>query len=138
LLRQSPWWLGLPLTITLLGYLPGALVSQSTLLLLYLSAVLVIALRCSQTAVLLGAFVGFLAFNFFHAEPYFTLYMSRPPELLAAAVFVVFAVIAGNIAGRLNLQLLQLQAQKEFFSAQVELHRRLQDLSNETAVPALL
>lgn len=137
-LRQAPWWLGLPLLITALGFLPGALVAQSTLLLLYLCAVLFTALNCSRSAVILSALTGFLLFNFFHAEPYFTLYISRPPELLAAAVFVVFGLIAGSIGGKLNRQLGQLQMQTAFFGAQVQLHRRLQELSGEAAVPALL
>lgn len=138
LLRQLPWWFGLPLLITALGFLPGSLVSQSTLLLLYLCAVLFTALQCGQLAVILCAVASFLLFNFFHAEPYFSFYMSHVPELLAAGVFMGFALIAGSIAGKLNRQLEQLQIQKEFFGAQVLLHRRQQDLPSEAALPALL
>jgi two-component system, OmpR family, sensor histidine kinase KdpD len=138
LLRQVPYWLGLPLLITTLGFLPGSLVSQSTLLLLYLCAVLFTALQCGQLTVILGALASFLLFNFFHAEPYFSFYMSHAPELLAAVVFMGFALIAGTIAGKLNRQLEQLQVQKEFFGAQVELHRRQQELQTEAALPALL
>jgi two-component system sensor histidine kinase KdpD len=138
LLRQTPYWLGLPLLITALGFLPGSLVSQSTLLLLYLCAVLFTALQCGQLMVILCALTSFLLFNFFHAEPYFSFYMSHVPELLAAFVFMGFALIAGSIAGKLNRQLEQLQIQKEFFGAQVELHRRQQELKSEAELPALL
>lgn len=138
LLRQAPYWLGLPLLITALGFLPGSLVSQSTLLLLYLCAVLFTALQCGQLMVILCALTSFLLFNFFHAEPYFSFYMSHVPELLAAVVFMGFALIAGSIAGKLNRQLEQLQIQKEFFGAQVELHQRQQELKTEAELPALL
>ena len=138
LLRQAPYWIGLPLLITALGFLPGSLVSQSTLLLLYLCAVLFTALQCGQSMVILCALASFLLFNFFHAEPYFSFYMSHAPELVAAGVFMGFAMIAGSIAGQLNRQLEQLQVQKEFFGAQVALHRRQQELQGEAELPALL
>jgi two-component system sensor histidine kinase KdpD len=138
LVWQLPYWLGLPLLITSLGFLPGSLVSQSTLLLLYLCAVLFTALQCGQLTVILGALASFLLFNFFHAEPYFSFYMSHVPELLAAGVFMGFALIAGSIAGKLNRQLEQLQVQKEFFGAQVKLHRRQQELQAEAELPAVL
>jgi two-component system sensor histidine kinase KdpD len=138
ILAQAPYWLGLPLLITALGFLPGSFVSQSTLLLLYLCAVLFTALHCGQLGVILSALTGFLMFNFFHAHPYYTFYISSTAEILSAAVFMAFALIAGVIAGRLSRQLLQLQVQKEFFGAQVQLHRRLQDLPGDEELPALL
>lgn len=137
-LRQVCWWLGLPLLVTALGFLPGALVAQSTLLLLYLCAVLITALHCGRPAVIFCAVLAFLLFNFFHAEPYFTLYFNSPSELLAAAVFVGFGILAGGVAGKLNRQLGQLQMQTAFFAAQVQLHRRLQEIAGEAAIPPLL
>lgn len=138
LLSRTPYWLLLPLLITGLGFLPGALVSQSTLLLLYLCAVLFTAQHCGQGIVFLCAITGFLLLNFFHAQPYYSFYMSNGADILALAIFMIFALIAGRIAGRLTHQLAQLQLQKEFFGAQVALHRRLQDVDGEAAVPALL
>lgn len=113
LLASAPWWLGLPLAVTLTGFVPGNLIGQSTLLLLYLCAVLYTALRANQGAVLAGAFSSFLLFNFFHTQPRFSLLMRDPDERLAGILFVVFALLAGSIASRLNRQLAQLREQTE-------------------------
>jgi len=111
LLSDAHWWLGLPLAVTLTGFTPGSLIGQSTLLLLYLCTVLYTSLRCDQLAVLLCAFGSFLLFNFFHTEPRFSFLMRDPDELLAGLVFVVFALLAGSVAGRLHRQLAQLKEQ---------------------------
>jgi K+-sensing histidine kinase KdpD len=113
LLLSAPWWLGLPLAVTLTGFAPASLVGQSTLLLLYLSAVLFVSLRVEQSAVLACAFSSFLLFNFFHTQPRFSLLMRDPDDLLAGIVFVVFALLAGTVAGRLHRQLAQLREQTE-------------------------
>jgi two-component system sensor histidine kinase KdpD len=138
ILRGSPYWLGLPLLISIVGHLPGSFISQSTLLLLYLSAVLYTSLYSHKWNVSLCAFFSFLGFNYFHTQPYFSLQMHDPDEILDALVFVFFSLLAGSISGRLNSQLQRLRAQKQFLQAQISLQQALEDQTDETVIPAMV
>jgi K+-sensing histidine kinase KdpD len=138
ILQGSPYWLGLPLLISAIGHLPGNYISQSSLLLLYLSAVLYTSLYSHKWNVSLCAFFSFLGFNFFHTQPYFSLQMHDPNEILDALVFVFFSLLAGSISGRLNSQLQRLRAQKQFLRAQISLQQALEDQTDEASIPALV
>lgn len=109
LARSVHWWLGLPMLVTLTGLLPEAVISQSTLLLFYLCAVLYTSLHAGQVAVLACALVSYLQFSLFHAPPIFSFRIQAPGDFLTVAVFFVFALLAGNIAGRLSQQLARLE-----------------------------
>lgn len=109
LVPSTLWWLILPVMVTLLGHLPEALISQSTLLLLYLCTVLFTSLHAGQVAVLACALVSYLQFTFFHAQPIFNFRIQAPGDILTVAVFFIFALLAGTIAGRLSRQLARLE-----------------------------
>ena len=68
LVSSALWWLVLPVLVTLLGHLPETLISQSTLLLLYLCTVLLTSLQAGQVAVLACALVSYLQFTFIHTQ----------------------------------------------------------------------
>lgn len=109
LLGSARWWLGLPLLVTLLGLAPESLVSRSTLLLLYLCSVLYTSLHAGQIAVLGCAVVSYLLFSFFHTPSRSGFPIQEPGDVVAVAVFFVFAFLAGTIAGRLSRQLARLE-----------------------------
>lgn len=109
LLASARWWLGLPLLVTLLGLLPETLVSRSTLLLLYLCSVLYTSLHAGQIAVLGCAVVSYLLFSFSHTPARSGFPIQEPGDVVAVAVFFVFAFLAGTIAGRLSRQLARLE-----------------------------
>lgn len=109
LLGSARWWLGLPLLVTLLGLVPETLVSRSTLLLLYLCSVLYTSLHAGQIAVLGCAVVSYLLFSFFHTPTRSGFPIQEPGDVVAVAVFFVFAFLAGTIAGRLSRQLARLE-----------------------------
>lgn len=112
---------GLPILVTGFGYLPTDWISHSTLLMLYLMAVLYCALQTDWRGVLVSAVLAFLLFNYFHTQPRYSLLMHDVSELTAALAFVVFALLAGGLANRLRRQLAQLQFQERFLTAQLEL-----------------
>lgn len=127
-MQALPWnWhkvaasVGLPLAVTLLGYLPADWISHSTLLMLYLMVVLFCAILYDWLWVLNSAFLGFLLFNFFHTQPRYTLLMHDLTELSAALVYIFFALLAGGLAHRLRTQVVQLQFQERFLTAQLEM-----------------
>jgi two-component system sensor histidine kinase KdpD len=66
----------------------------------YLLAVLVIAIRWGTVAALAAAFVSFLCLNFFFVTPFYTLIVADPRELLDLSVFLIVAVLAGQLAAR--------------------------------------
>ncbi len=109
LLLSARWWLGLPVLVTLLGLLPEALVSRSTLLLLYLCSVLFTSLQAGQVAVLACAVISWLLFSFFHSPPATGFPIQEPGDVIAVGVFFIFAFLAGTIAGRLSRQLARLE-----------------------------
>lgn len=136
--QGAVFWLGLPLLITMTGFLPGDVFGHSALLLLYLCAVLFTALKTGLQSVLLCALLSFLLFNFFFTEPRYSLFITEKDELISTLLFIVFAVLAGWIAARLNSQLWQLRYQRDFFESQVEFYSDLQEISSEEEIPGLL
>lgn len=138
LLPNTGYWFGLPALITIIGFLPGNLVAHSTLLIFYLCAVLFTSMRADQISVVACALSGFLLFNYFHIQPRYSLLTQLNDEVLSAFVFVVFAVVAGGIAGKLNRQLKLLREQKEFFSTQVAFYQSIQDIKDSKDIPVLL
>jgi two-component system sensor histidine kinase KdpD len=109
LLGSARWWLGLPALVTLLGLVPETLVSRSTLLLLYLCSVLYTSLHAGQVAVLACAVISYLLFSFFHTPAPAGFPIQEPGDVVAVAVFFIFAFLAGTIAGRLSRQLARLE-----------------------------
>lgn len=108
LLRSARWWLGLPVLVTLLGLVPENLISRSTLLLLYLCSVLYTSLQAGQAAVLACAVVSWLQFSYLQT-PASGFPIQEPGDVVAVAVFFIFAFLAGTIAGRLSRQLARLE-----------------------------
>ncbi|MEY4641639.1 MAG: hypothetical protein RLZZ227_1633 [Pseudomonadota bacterium] len=108
LLRSMQWWLGLPVLVTLVGQIPEALISRSTLLLLYLCCVLYTSLHARQIAVLACAVVAYMQFTFIHKTPTTAFPIEEPGDVVAVGVFFIFAFLAGTIAGRLSRQLARL------------------------------
>ncbi len=108
LVSSALWWLVLPVLVTLLGHLPETLISQSTLLLLYLCTVLLTSLQAGQVAVLACALVSYLQFTFIHTQATINFLIQAPGDILTVAVFFCFALLTGTIAGRLRQQLASL------------------------------
>jgi two-component system sensor histidine kinase KdpD len=72
--------------------------------LIYLLLVLVIAIRYGIGSSLLTAFIGFLCFNFFLVEPLYTFLVADPREVLDLIIFLVVAVLTGQLAANARQQ----------------------------------
>jgi two-component system sensor histidine kinase KdpD len=105
---------------TLAFYLPLANLS-----LVFLVGVLLVAVRTPVVPAMLTAVASAAAYNFFFTEPRFTFYMHDTHELLTVVFFLIVAVIAGQLAGRLRRQMLALHASNEQIESLAELDRRL-------------
>jgi two-component system sensor histidine kinase KdpD len=85
----------------------------SSLALVFVCAVLVVALRARRAASVYAAVLCFLAYNFFFIEPRYTFTIFSPHEIVAVFTFLVTALIAGHLASRLRAQVVMLRAANE-------------------------
>lgn len=138
LLIGIPYWLGLPVLVTLAGYLPGGLAGPSTLPMLYLIGLLICSLKTNPFGLMASALLSFFLFSYFHTEPRYSLVMHDLNELVSGMLFVVFAMLAGNVAYRLRTQLQDLEHQGDFLRRQVMLGQKLQHVTREEEILPLL
>ncbi|CAM3394465.1 Sensor protein KdpD [Halomonas lysinitropha] len=81
--------------------------------LLFLGAVLVSAALAGTRAAMLAAVLGFVSFNFFLTEPRYSLAMVEDDQLVTVVVYLLVAVVAGQLAGNARTRLLALRASRE-------------------------
>src|SRR3989442_750931 len=65
---------------------------------LYLLAVLVVAIAFGSGPAVLTALLAFLSFDWFFVEPYHTFTVADPEEWVALLLFLVTAIITGELA----------------------------------------
>ncbi|MCU0988273.1 MAG: sensor histidine kinase KdpD [Xanthomonadales bacterium] len=102
-----------------------SLVPLGSLSLVFLTAVLLVAVRTAMRPALVAAVVSAGAYNFFFTEPLYTFAMHRPHELVTVGFFLVIALIGGQLAGRLRNQVLALRSTNEQTQTLLALSRRL-------------
>ncbi len=118
--RQRLWYwrdLGIALSSTLAALaLSAALKSWlalGNLSLLFLGAVLVSAILAGTRSAMLAAVLGFVSFNFFLTEPRFSLAMVEDDQVVTVVVYLLVAVVVGQLAGSARKRLLALRASRE-------------------------
>lgn len=119
------------LCILLEYWLPVSVASFS---LIFLSAVLVVAVRTALAPALTTAILGFLAYNYFFTEPRYTFEITRPDELVAVVLFLVMGLAGGNLANRLRRQVGALKATNEQSHKLLQLNRRLAEAGDLAAI----
>jgi two-component system sensor histidine kinase KdpD len=73
--------------------------------LVFLTAVLLIAVRFGLWPALYAVFLSLAVYNFFFTVPYLTFSVYHQADVLTLLFFVLVAVITGNLAGRVRAQL---------------------------------
>lgn len=109
-------------------------VSVSSFSLIFLSAVLVIAVRTALAPALTTAVLGFLAYNYFFTEPRYTFEITRPDELVAVTLFLFMGLAGGNLANRIRRQVSALQATNEQSRKLLLLNERLSATTDPAAL----
>jgi len=100
--------------------IPGGAISA-----IYLTAVLVVGARHGLGASLVATALGSVAYNFFYTEPYYTLAVSNPEDVVSILVFLVGAVFTGSLAGRLKAQVESMRAAKRRTETLYDFARRI-------------
>ena len=72
--------------------------------LIFLMAVLLVAIRFGLWPSVYTSLLSFVAYNFFFTEPHYTFIVTRQEDVLTVILFLVVAVIVGNLAARLKAQ----------------------------------
>uniref|UniRef100_UPI0039E2A3C1 sensor histidine kinase n=1 Tax=Pseudomonas aeruginosa TaxID=287 RepID=UPI0039E2A3C1 len=104
--------------------------------LVFLMAVLLVAVRSSLMPALLCAVASFLAYDFLFIPPHFSFAIHRHEDLLSLAFFLFMAGLTGNLAARQRRQLEALRDTQEETSLLLELSRKLTAATDRQAVLA--
>ncbi|MEY2168289.1 MULTISPECIES: ATP-binding protein [unclassified Rhodanobacter] len=102
-------------TLATLGALVLAFVGQrylsvANLSLIFLTAVLVVAVRTRMAVAVYTAILCFVSYNFFFAPPVYSLEISSPDDVLAVCLFLLAALVCSRLATRLAQQVESLRA----------------------------
>lgn len=141
--RARPWprrlaEYGLATAATVAAILTSAvfasLLPVGSLALIFIVAVLVVAVQSRLAAAVYTAVACFVAYNFFFTEPRFTLIISSVHDLVAVFAFLVAALVCGQLAARLRSRVVMLRAANEHTGALQALGERLAAAADEAQV----
>ena len=104
--------------------------------LVFLAAVLLVAVRSSLGPAMACAGLSFLAYNFLFIPPTLTLTIDRQQDVLTLLFFLLMAGLTGNLASRQRQQLQALRETQRETSALLELSRKLTAATDRQAVLA--
>ncbi|OLU29066.1 histidine kinase [Pseudomonas sp. PA15(2017)] len=102
--------------------------------LVFLSAVLVVAVRSSIGPALTCAVLSFVAYNWFFIEPLYSLTIDRHQDVLSLFFFLFMAALTGNLASHQRRQLQSLRETQGSTVALLELSRSLAKATDRQAV----
>lgn len=93
--------------------------------LIFLTAVIVVAVRTRVTVAIYAAVLCFLAYNFFFIQPRYTLYIAGPAGVATVFMFLAAALVCGQLASRLRSRLTEVQESNSRMQVMVALSQRL-------------
>jgi two-component system sensor histidine kinase KdpD len=111
-----------------------ALTPIPNLSMLFLVAVLLIAVNFGIWPAIYGSALSFAVYNFFFIPPLYTFTIAEPYELLALVIFLVVAVITSALAGRVREQATISASRMRAMRRLYEFTRRLSGLASFDAV----
>lgn len=126
-LTRRDAWLGVAAstTATLLAWAAEQWVGLSDLSMVFILAVVIVAARSRMSTAALTATLCFLAYNFFFFEPRFTFYISAHQGVITVLLFLAAALVAGQLAAKLRMQVVALRAANSHATALQELGQAL-------------
>ncbi|MCZ0962914.1 sensor histidine kinase [Paracoccus benzoatiresistens] len=89
---------------TLIAWPLWHILPVASLAVVYLVGVLAVAMRLGTAGAIAASILGFLAYNYFFTEPFFSLRVAADESVVALLVFTVSALFTGSLAGRLKRQ----------------------------------
>jgi two-component system, OmpR family, sensor histidine kinase KdpD len=117
-----------------MGRLMTALVPLPNVSMIFLLAVLFSAVRFGIWPAIFTSFLAFFGYNFFFIEPFYTLTVAQPYELLALFMFLGFAVLFSAVAGQVREQATAAVGRAQATRRLFEFTRRLSSLAEPQMV----
>jgi two-component system sensor histidine kinase KdpD len=118
----------------LLAFVGERYVSVANLSLIFLTTVLVVAVRTRMLVAIYTAALCFVGYNFFFTPPRYTLAIANADDLLAVTLFLVAALVCSRLATRLASQVESLRAAQVRSRALLDLGHRLAVSTDAQAV----
>jgi two-component system sensor histidine kinase KdpD len=137
--RQLVWFdYALALIATLLAsalaWVVAGFLALPNISLVFLAAVLLVAVRSSLGPALACAALSFLAYDYLFIPPTFSLSIQREEDVLTLLFFLLMAALTGNLAARQRRQLQALRDTQEETSELLDLSRKLTAATDRQAV----
>jgi len=101
---------------------------------LFLLAVIVLALRLGVGPAIYASALSFLAYNFFFIQPLYSFTIARPEEVLALVTFLIAAVVASAAVGQMRNQAYAAADRVRATRRLYEFTRRLSGLATSDSV----
>jgi two-component system sensor histidine kinase KdpD len=117
-----------------LAFVGERYLSVANLSLVFLTTVLVVAVRTRMLVAIYTAVLCFLGYNFFFAPPRYTLAIANADDLLAVTLFLVAALVCSRLATRLASQVQSLRAAQVRSRAMLVLGQKLAASTDAQAV----
>ncbi len=117
-----------------LSFVADRYLSVANLSLIFLTAVLAVAVRTRMTVAVYSAVLCFLGYNFFFAPPRYTLAIANLDDVLAVVLFLVVALVCSRMATRLASQVTSLRASHAQARALLALGQRLATSTDATGI----
>ncbi|MGF6694663.1 sensor histidine kinase KdpD [Pseudomonas sp. D(2018)] len=122
------------ITASALAWLVSHSLELPNISLVFLAAVLLVAVRSSLGPALLCAGLSFLAYDFLFIPPTFSLTIARQEDVLTLLFFLLMAGLTGNLASRQRRQLDALRDTQSETTALLDLSRKLTAATDRQAV----
>ncbi len=132
--RDYAFALGLVALTTGLGFLLQTLLPHASLLLLFLTSVLLISSRTGLGPALFASLLSFLAVNYFFTQPFLTLRVDDDGDVTTLIFFLIIATITGNLAARMHREIAERKASLQRISELYEFSSRMSSASTTQAV----
>ncbi len=138
-IRKLVWFdYGLAVIATLLAsalaWGVAGLLALPNISLIFLAAVLLVAVRSSIGPALVCAALSFLAYDFLFIPPNFSLSIQREEDVLTLLFFLLMSALTGKLAARQRQQLQALRDTQEQTSELLDLSRRMTAATDRQAV----
>jgi two-component system sensor histidine kinase KdpD len=117
-----------------LAFVADRYLSVANLSLIFLTAVLVVAVRTRMAVAVYAALLCFFGYNFFFAPPRYTLAISNLDDLLAVSLFLLAALVCSRLATRLSSQVQALRSAHSQTRALLQLGQRLTASTDASSV----
>ncbi|GGM14102.1 ATP-binding protein [Pseudomonas asuensis] len=134
--NSQNYWLALGATAgaAILAKAASSLLELPNISLVFLAAVLLVAIHSSRGPAVLCAVLSFLTYNFLFIPPLFSFTIQREQDVLTLMFFLFMATLTGNLASRQRGQLNSLRQAQAETSALLELSRKLTAATDRQAV----